>query len=481
MQKLRTIPKEQFHTVFFQLLCLFIILQPVFDVLSQMHVSGILPVPVSTYGKPFFVALLNLVLVLVYKKQFWRCAAHYGLFLAFSAVHLLLINNLSVHPVYIDSEIRHMFNLLYLLICWHDIRILWEEAPEKDRFASKLAKSLLFCFGLYLALYLLAVVTGTSGKTYAFADDAKLGFRGWFHSGQIFGHALCLCLPFIVTSLLNNKCKKLWLRIVCKLAITIPVLVLCLIGTKVAYYIPILVLAAQVVLELFFAIKNKEREHAVNALICAVCAAACLLVYPITPVYHNVGRNEITLQDAYTDEELAAFMEREREHHLSPNWGDREWTEQALDVLEEKFFSREIHPSEMRKRQYVFNSTKFVAAPVIYKLFGIGYINQHGMSIERDILCAIFNFGLFGFLILLLRPLLIWFRSVFWLLKKLMKTDLGTLCLFEGLSMFFFISFYAGYTFLFTQFSIFLVVIMCLLNHRVDKLKALDDHGRIPS
>ena len=99
------------------------------------------------------------------------------------------------------------------------------------------------------------------------------------------------------------------------------------------------------------------------------------------------------------------------------------------------------------------------------------------MSIERDILCALLNFGIFGFLLILLRPLLIWFRSVFWILRKLFKTDLTTLCLFEGLSMFFFISFYAGYTFLFTQFSIFLTVIMCLLHHRIDKLA----NDRLPS
>ena len=470
MPNLKNIDKVRAHELLFKLMCIFLMLQPVFDVLSQLYVNGTIPIGISTYGKPLFVGILNIALVLVYRKHFWRCAIHYGLYLAFSVVHVLLLRGLLVDMFYILPEIRHMLNLLYLLLCWHDVRILYEEAPDKDLFARKLAKALLFCFSLYLVLYLLAVITGTSGMTYAYADDTKKGFRGWYHSGQIFGHALSMCLPFLITSLLNNKCKTPWLRILCKVAVVIPVLVLCLIGTKVAYYIPLIVLAAQIVLELYFAIKDKQRSHIFNSLICTLCLAACLLAYPITPVYHNVGRNADALQTEYSDEWLTEFLAGEREHHLSPGWKDREWTEKALDVLEEKFLSREIHPAEMRKRQYYFNSTKFVAAPLIYKLFGIGYINQNGMSIERDILCALFDFGIFGFLLILLRPLLLWFRSVFSILRKLFKTDLMTLCLFEGLSMFFFISFYAGYTFLFTQFSIFLTVIMCLLNHRIDKL-----------
>lgn len=481
MQKLRTFSREQSHALLFQLLCVFIIAQPAFDVLSQLYANGTIPIAFSTYVKPVFAGLLNLVLIFLYRKHFARCAVHYGLFLIFVVGHAYLFNGLPSHPIFLSYEIRHILNLLYLLLCWHDIRILYEEAPEQDLFIRKLSKALLLCFVLYLALYLLAVVTGTSGMTYAYADDTKLGFRGWFHSGQIFGHALCICLPFIVSVCLNNTCKKLWLRIICKLAITVPVLVLCLIGTKVAYYVPLLVLGAQVVLELFFALKDKQHDHAFNALICAVCLAACILAYPITPVRHNVGINADVLAEEYSDERLAAFLEKERQLHLSEDRIDLPWTEKAIEALEEKFISRELHPSQMRDRQYIYNSTKFKAAPLLYKIFGIGYLNQHDMTIERDVFGVLFGMGIFAFLLMMLRPLVIWIRSVFWILRKLFKTDLMTLCLFEGFSMFFFISFYAGYTFLFTQFSIFLAVIMCLLNYRVDKLKALDVHGKLSS
>ena len=275
---------EDIHALLFRLLCIFIILQPVFDVLSQMDVRGYLPFGISTYVKPLFAGLLNIVLVFLYRKQFCRCAVPYGLFAAFAAVHLFLLHRLAIDLSTILHEARFMINLLYMLILYHDFRILYQQTDNKKLFAAKLTESLVFCFGLYLALYLLAVVTGTSGMTYEYADATKLGFKGWFHSGQIFGHALCICLPFLVCVLLNNKCQKAWLRILGKLCITIPVLVLCLIGTKVSFYMPIIVLGAQVVLELFFAIRDKDRSHVFNALLCVVCVVICLLAYPYTAV-----------------------------------------------------------------------------------------------------------------------------------------------------------------------------------------------------
>ena len=464
---------KDIHALLFKSLCVFIILQPVFDVLSQMDVRGYLPFGISTYVKPLFAGFLNIALVFLYRKQFWRCAIPYGLFAAFAAVHLFLLHRLAIDLATILHEARFMINLLYMLILYHDFRILYQQTDNKKLFAAKLAESLVFCFGLYLVLYLLAVITGTSGMTYEYADATKLGFKGWFHSGQIFGHALCVCLPFLVCVLLNNKCKKTWLRILCKLSVAIPVLVLCLIGTKVSFYIPIIVLGAQVVLELFFAIRDKDRSHVCNALICTICVAACLLAYPHTAVYHNTRINDLTLADKYDPDELEAFLAEERQLHLSKNWGDRSWTEQALNVLEEKFRNEELHPSEMRNRQLYFNSVKYTEAPLLYKLFGIGYLNQLNMAIERDVLCALFCFGVLGFLLFLTIPVLLWLRSAWVILRQLLKTDLLTLCLFEGLSMFFFISWYAGATFIYTQFSIFLVVTITLLTYRADLIKEL--------
>lgn len=488
MLKTKNIDKENLYTIIWRVTCIFIILQPVFDLLSFLHIRGYIAMGISTYAKPLFIGLVNIALMLIYKKQIWRCGITYIAYLVLMVVHTLLLKGILVENAVILHEIRFMINILYFIICYQDFRILCEESSEKELFVEKMKKVLIVTFALYIVLYLLAVVTGTSGTTYEYSDAYKVGYKGWMDSGQIFGHALCICFPFIISSLLNNKIKNIWLRVLCKFSIALPILVLYMIGTKVSYYIPIIVLFAQVFLEVFFAIRKKGNGHYINAAICLAFAVVCILVYPITPVRQNTDINNSVLSAEYDSEEISKMIEREKKkHHIdkddignSKNKSEEavknmKWTNQALSVLEQKYANGELHYADMRGRQKVFNYEKFKLADVEYKLFGIGYVIHGDMAIERDILCVLFNFGIVGFLIVLLRPIILWFKSAFILLKKLFKSDIATLCLFEGFSMFFFISWNAGATFIYTNFSIFLAILMCLLNNNIDRIKNLKD------
>ena len=140
------------------------------------------------------------------------------------------------------------------------------------------------------------------------------------------------------------------------------------------------------------------------------------------------------------------------------------WDYQASELLEEKYTTGELHPSDMRARQLIYNWNKYKVSSIQYKLFGLGYLNQpEALSIERDIFMIIFSFGIIGFLTVLLKPVLIWIKSTIKILRSFRKIELDTLYLYEGLSIFFCISIYAGYTFIYTNFSIFLVIITLLL------------------
>lgn len=496
MPNTKIIEKEKWGSIISKITSIFIILQPFFDLLSFLYIRGYISIGISTYAKPLIIGCINIALILIYKRQIWRCAITYVSYLALIVVHTLLLKGMLIENTVILHELRFMINILYFLICYHVFRILYEELPYKEVFTSQLKKVLIITFGVYIFLYLLAVVTGTSGMTYEYSDSYKVGFKGWMDSGQIFGHVLCICLPFILASLLNNRIHKPWLRGLCKLAMVLPLVVLCMLGTKVSYYIAILVPAAQIVLELIFAIRTKVKSHYVNAIICMVCVIACVLIYPITPVKQNIDINNSVLSVQHNSEELIEMIEKEKNKHkvdkedkdkMENNVGEEdkdtlkvdqsealknsEWTLQALSVLEQKYADGELHYADLRNRQLIFNLEKFKRADFKYKLFGIGYVINGDMAIERDVLCLFFSFGIIGFIIVLLRPVLIWLKSVFVILRRLFKTNMATLCLFEGISMFFFISWYAGYTFIYTNFSIFLALIMCLLNYNINKIK----------
>ena len=476
MKLLHTPGRANAHEILTKFLLLFLLLLPFFDLLSFLYLKGYISIGFSTVAKPLLMGLLNLALIFLYKKHFWRCAIPYGLYLVMITGHVLLTNALEIDRQFILTNIRTSISMLYLLVCAFNCKILYDEAPEKAVFISKLSKTVLGSFALYCLLYFLAVFSGTSALTYEYADPNKIGWKGWLDSGQVLAHALAICLPYLSYLLLHNRNQKRWVRILCKVAIVIPVALLCMIGTKVAYYIPILVLGAQTMLELFFALKNKEKSQVVNAVICAVCVCACILVYPITPTKHNTSRNEHALTDSTDSPRIQAVIEQEESSVITYGEKDTAWSEHALAVLRGKYDRGELHPAQSRDRQWTYNFEKFMAADWIYKIFGMGHWNQQTMAMERDVMAMFFGYGIFGFLLIITWPILLWLKSAFGILKGLKRVDLPTLCLFEGFSMAFFISWYAGSTFIYPQFTVFLAVIMCLMRHHTLQLNA---HGTV--
>ena len=474
--------KESIYGILLKATFIFIVLQPVFDLLSFLYIRGFIPVGISTYGKPLIIGLINIALLLTYKKQIPRVAVTYGLYLLLMVVHSLFLYGFRTETSVILHEIRFMINILYMLICYFDLKILYDEAQDKAQFTTTLKIVLLATFGLYILLFLVAVVTGTSGRTYEYSDALKQGYKGWMDSGQIFGHALCVCLPVITYLLLHNKEKNRLVAVLLKFAVALPVLVLCLIGTKVTYYIPVMVLASQLALEIFFAARDKKLKYFINGAICLACVAATLLAYPVIPVKVNIDINNSVLSEDPNEESLDNLLDKDKDMLNGDVVADDEpknayeknlyWNEKALDKLMSKYQSGELHPADMRNKQLIFNTEKFKLSDIQYKIFGIGYLNQYDMAIERDVLCVLFSFGILGFLLVLARPVWLWLRSAFVIVKNLLKTDMLTLCLFEGFSMFFFISWFAGYTFIYTNFSIFLAVVMVLLNHGVNKISS---------
>lgn len=72
-------------------------------------------------------------------------------------------------------------------------------------------------------------------------------------------------------------------------------------------------------------------------------------------------------------------------------------------------------------------------------------------------------------------PIKLLIETAYKILRNLKKVSLETLYLAEGFCVFFCITLYAGYTFTYTNFSIFLVIIMTLLKHGIKELNKEKD------
>ena len=474
-----------------KMVLVFIILQPVFDILSFLNIRGYLPIGISTVAKPLFVFGIGVFIFCADKKQrkcYSKYLIPYGILMI---IHSFMLKELMVENSVIIHEIRFMINVAYMLVMFMIMDYLYTNNENKKDFISSLKKVLVITFFIYIVPLIIAVITGTSAKTYEYSDASKLGFKGWLDSGQIFGHALSIVLPFLIYYCINNEWKNKIINILSKILIILPIIALLLIGTKVTYFIALLVLGSHFILDGVFFYKNKNKKDLLSSIICLVLLIVSIISYNILPVKKNIdinnnvlsvdmsssaegsetGRKDLMkLQESINKNGMLENKNIFQVHSLKMIENYYKWDYESSYLLEKKYANGELHPSDMRAKQLVYNLNKYKLSSIQYKLFGLGYLNQpETLSIERDIFMIIFSFGIIGFLIVLLKPILIWFKSFLKILNNIKNVELDTLYLFEGFSIFFCISIYAGYTFIYTNFSIFLAIIIILLKDSFTK------------
>ena len=189
-------------------------------------------------------------------------------------------------------------------------------------------------------------------------------------------------------------------------------IVISLLGTKVPYFITLIVLILYLIIVLFIRFFNKEFERNWFNIVLVVCSIIALLcTYKYTPVAYNTdinNKNEKIELEKYDLNSISgkkkkkSYKELIKEHEGEDvsylekyyNWG-----EEASTYLEGLFYSGKVHPSNTRAKQFYYSYKKFMLADFQYKLFGIGYLNQDSLlAIESDFFMALFDFGILGFI-----------------------------------------------------------------------------------
>ena len=494
--------KEKILQYIINILMIFIILQPIFDVFSNLANNNIIKLNLITYIKPCFVFLIYLFIFFFYKfKGKYKQIFFYLLIFFYLIAHSLMLYAILVDFNVIFHEIRFLINIIYFITIFLTLYNISTIVKDKDKFYNQLKYTLIITFSLYIILYLLAVITGTSWLTYEFADENKLGFRGWNFSGQILGHTLSISLPIVIYAIfklkVNNIIKFIIIALYC-----IPFFI---IGTKVPFFILLLVSIINILLNIGY--KFFHHEYKINKFVCFTSLIIIIVgvaLYKNLPVYSNILLNNIASNEEVKKEDLTKYTTEMRkkaqknketieknknskdpivkaENKLDFIISDKQreklalqyedWTLKGLDKLNQMYDSNSLHSADTRNRQMYFLHFKFMLASLPFKLLGLGYLNQpDGLSIERDIIMPFYAFGICGFIV---------FTGILWylLLKMIYKFfkcfksfDLETILLCESFCMFFFISFYAGYTYIYTQFSIVLAIIMTLLNLKLNTL-----------
>ena len=461
------------------ILLIFVLLQPIFDILSRLAILDFIP-NISTYLKPLFVFGLGAFLLFKYSPFKKKWITYIIVFALFTFGHLFLLYKLLLGKSLILHEFRFIINIAYMIALFISLFTLYHWFDDKEKMLKKIKYTLVITFAIYFGLYLLAIVTGTSGMTYEYSDKYKLGFKGWYDSGQILGHALSMLFPIILYVVLKPKNHK----IIRFIFLAILVLVVSLLGTKVPYFITLIVLILYIVLLIFFRIIHKRPVGTkYNMLIVFLAVITMICTYQFTPVAYNTEINEKNaaielemydldgISGKKKDVDYKKIMKDNPNADLSYVKKYFKWGQEASAYLTEQFYKGTVHPSNTRAKQLVYSMKKYQLADIQYKILGIGFLNQDSiLALESDFFMAFFNFGIVGFILFLCIPIWAFVKSAVFAIKNIKKIDLEMCMLFMGLGIFFCISIYAGYTYIYTNFSIFLTLLITMLLLKMDLL-----------
>ena len=465
---------EKTQQKFLNVILLFVLLQPFLDILSRLAIIDVIP-NISTYVKPLFVFTVALYLVVKYSpiKKKWIIYAVF--FSIFALVHLYLLYQMLIGMDIILHELRFMINIAYMIALFASMFTLIHWSKNDESMYKKIKYVVVYTFGIYLFLYLLAVVTGTSFMTYEYADKAKQGFKGWYDSGQILGHALSILFPIILYTILKpNKHKLLRFTF-----LALVVLCVSLLGTKVPYFITLIVLILYLIIIVVLRIINNNFIFSKYNIFIVVLAIVTMIgTYQFTPVAFNTDINnrnaKITL-DNY-DLSVVSGKKVNYEDIFKNNPKSKlfyvkryyKWQKQASSYLQKQFVKGVVHPANTRDKQLFYSMKLYDISTPQYKIFGLGFLNQEdSLSLERDFFMAIFNFGIIGFILFLLIPILAFIKATKFIINNIKNIDLEICMLYMGLGIFFCISIYAGYSYIYTNFSIFLVLLITMLNLKI--------------
>ncbi|MGD6891329.1 O-antigen ligase family protein [Bacillus mobilis] len=447
---------KQTDNYFPHFLLLFIVFQPILDLLTSfsiyvLHMSATVGIVVR-----FAFMLLALGYLLLHHKQ--QGAKKYILYLCLFGIVLAigLVNNLMVKsPVSFGEEVKFILKSVYPIVLLFGYIIALKELQNNEYAFHKIITYFLYATLILSISIIAAMATGTDFPSY---PNSKIGSRGWFFAGNDLSSIFAIMFPIVVLYSVHKTTSfskaYYWIPTVLAMYASI------MIGTKVGYGAIVITLG----IALFFLFieymihRKKEGKgftYLVNTVVAAAVLGGLLVLTPQTPIAKNM-----TIHLQIYEYKKSVQEEKDRK--------------EGKVVTEEEHKEGELTDSEMKSLIYS-DRDKFLKvykqyykeAPLSQKLFGMGYAGNYTTKmklVEMDFHDLFFAFGIVGFLMYLL-PLLYFGIKIFIRIitnfKKLFSVKhmllASTLVLSLG------IGFMSGHVLTAPAVSIFFVVILAYL------------------
>ncbi len=459
----------------FTFLSVFVLLQPVFDILTNFQVRAGQYLTIGTVVRALFMAgCFFYILVVGVKKRYWFSVVSCLLLAAYCLVFLVFcFARGGVHCVIGNmKEVIKPFYFPFILLAFY---VLYK---NYGTFLDK--KILAYTAIIYTGVIFIAFITNTGSNSYG---SSGYGNNGWFYAanevGVTVGVLSAVTVCYFVSRIAQRTSigKGQWFfRVVSFIALALVIFCSLFIGTKAVFLSVFGYLTCYFIWNIVH-IKGeagyaKKVQSVVTVFMCIVIG----LLYFVSPLraninggmkYHYETRVESIQSGPSVSEELP---------------DDKR--EVDLEKIEKSYVFRVVNWLLSDRLHYSLPVIQsYVESDLSGKLFGIGYQSYGNLdqvmekSVEMDFLSIFFRHGIVGFLVYLI-PLVYFlirmFKTIFTQIRLVWDSVwYCTLCyaILLGLG----IAFFAGHVLTAPAVSIYLAVLFVLAMQNSDQMWQLQE------
>ena len=394
------------------ILLIFIILQPIIDVMTSLCVKFDISLSIGMIVRFTFMLLMIYYLFFSTTSKYKKKSI-FILIPIFIFMLIYSIFNFSLHNI---SMLLKSFYFPILFIC------LFNACHENNNLENKY---LLISLFIYVGIIFIGNLTGTSFNSY---EIAKTGNVGWFNAANEVGAIIGILFPILFEAIYKK------LNIIKIILLFLTIIISFQIGTRIPLISLLLCIIIYYIKYIRLFIKNKYKKLLIGTVITTLVAlTSFIIILPKTPIYKNIIIHTKYLKIDSVDD---IFRNPKTIDHF---------------IFSERF-------------KFLSNTNKiYMDSSINQKLLGINYENNK--LIEMDYFDIFYNFGIVGFVI--------YFSSIIsiFIIYKERKINKTYILPF---SIILFIAFFAGHTFTAPAVSIYAIVILVkLISEKYDNKKNL--------
>ncbi|MGI2708272.1 O-antigen ligase family protein [Bacillus cytotoxicus] len=465
---------------FEQFLLFFIILQPVLDLLTSLSII-VLKIN-TTFGvmARFLVMTVCGIYILLQAKEkenrkFLIYLVVLGLVLCLGFIN----NKLNKNPIIMGEEVKFFAKALYVYIMLSSYILALKSLKKLTNIGEKVRDNIMYSTLIINIVMVVSIATSTDFGSYQWM---KVGSRGWFYAGNELGSILAIIFPIVV--LYSVQKTKGITSILYWIPSLLMIYSLIQVGTKVGMGSIGATLAAAIIillLQVLFDRRNPNKKALLlNSIIAIVLLAGVIGTFKKTPLAQNMG-----IHNNYLAEQNAAQQqqkEKEIKEKLKEQQRNKEKGKEIEKVEEE--VKKELQKEQQKENQenLIFSGRQvyaerhqqfFKEAPMSQKLLGMGYAGNFKYNeqkqpdpklIEMDFHDWFYDFGIIGFLLMMIPFIYYGFRILFRMMtrfKDIVNIKYGMLATSLALSLG--IAYIAGHILTAPGVGIYFIVVLAYL------------------